>query len=266
MRWLYILLFLLTGLLYWYLATNHCDCGSDEDAPVEKVIEAVAPIPMKKLSPIGFSCSNSTPSYEARWEAYKDSLVNSLQDNQILEIMGYDYVDESAIDGISLGQARASNVRSGFNLSDDKVRVLSQSRQDSCQKAETYNMIRFRTLRNSTKIKEVGDRTLIYFPVNSTNKLADADIEAYLDDVAASVKASGAKIQLTGHTDSTGNRAANIRLGQGRADVIKAYLVAQGVPATQIMTSSSGPDSPIADNATEEGRAQNRRTELQIIQ
>ena len=41
--------------------------------------------------------------------------------------------------------------------------------------------------------------------------------------------------------------------------------MSQGVPAAQLMTSSEGPDSPIADNATDEGRAQNRRTELQII-
>ncbi len=262
MRLLYAILLLLTGLLFWYLANNHCHCA-DED-PVEKVVEKVAPLPMKKLSPIGFACSEATPSYDSGWGTFKDSLISTLQDNQILEIVGFAFADESSGD-TDLGAARAESVRSNFDLDDSKVRVSSQSRNEACKKENAFEKIRFRMLRNSTKIKEVGNRTLIYFPVNSTNKLADAEIEGYLDDVAARVKRTGEKVNLTGHTDSTGNRAANVRLGQGRADVIKAYLMSQGVPAAQLMTSSEGPDSPIADNATDEGRAQNRRTELQII-
>jgi len=262
MRLLYAILLLLTGLLFWYLANNHCDCATED--PVEKVVESVAPLPMKKLSPIGFACSDATPRYDAEWAAFKDSLISTLQDNQILEIVGIDFSGENS-GGTNLGAARAEAVRSDFDLDDSRIRVSGQSRNDACKKENTYEKVRFRMLRNSTKIKEVGDRTLIYFPVNSTNKLADAEIEDYLNDVADRVKRTGEKVNLTGHTDSTGNRAANVRLGQGRADVIKSYLMAQGVPAAQLMSSSQGPDSPIADNATDDGRAQNRRTELQII-
>ncbi len=265
MRLLYAILLLLTGLLFWYLANNHCACTVDDSATIEEKVAPVAALPMKKLSPIGFKCSDTTPKYEAKWAAFRDSLQSSLKDNQILEIMGYSFLDENPVDGVDLGGARAMSVRSQFQLGDDKVRVISQSKEESCRQEEMYNMIRFRTLRNSTKIKEVGDRTLIYFPSNSTDKLADAEIEAYLDDVAVRVKGSGEKIQLTGHTDATGNREANIRLGQGRADSIKNYLMGKGVPSSQISTSSLGPDSPIADNATPAGRAQNRRTELRII-
>ncbi len=262
MRLLYAILLLLSAVLFWYLATNYCECAKEEQ--VERVVEKVAPLPMKKLSPIGFACSEATPSYDARWAAFKDSLVSTLQDNQILEIVGYSFSGESS-GGTNLGAVRAEAVRSNFDLDDSKIKLSSQSRNEACKKENAFEKIRFRMLRNSTKIKEVGDKTLIYFPVNSTNKLADAEIESYLNDVAKRVKASGEKVNLTGHTDSTGNRDANIRLGQGRADVIKSYLMSQGVPASQLMSSSEGPDSPIADNATDQGRAQNRRTELQII-
>jgi len=265
MRLLYAILLLLTGLLFWYLANNYCNCNVQETSKIEEAVAPVAALPMTKLSPIGFACSGSSPKYEAKWAAFKDSLQNSLKENQILEIMGYSFIDESAVDGKTLASLRAQNVRSQFQLDDDKVRINSQIREETCREEEMYNMIRFRILRNSTKIKEVGDRTLIYFPSNSTDKLADAEIEAYLNDVADRVIKSGETVQLTGHTDATGNRNSNIRLGQGRADTIKNYLLGKGVSAGQISTSSQGPDSPIADNSSAEGRAQNRRTELRII-
>ena len=54
-------------------------------------------------------------------------------------------------------------------------------------------------------------------------------------------------------------------LGQRRADIIKRYLIDQGVPANQITALSKGELDPVADNGTKAGMAKNRRTELQII-
>jgi len=79
------------------------------------------------------------------------------------------------------------------------------------------------------------------------------------------VKSSGQKVRLTGHTDSLGNDAYNMNLGRQRANIIKNYLMEQGVPSSQIIAQSRGESQPIASNATEQGRAKNRRTELQII-
>lgn len=81
-----------------------------------------------------------------------------------------------------------------------------------------------------------------------------ANIAAYLD------KVEGASCKVIGHTDNTGGRITNIALGQERADFAKAYFVRNGIPAAKINASSQGPDSPIATNATEEGRSKNRRT------
>ncbi|QWX83422.1 OmpA family protein [Cellulophaga sp. HaHaR_3_176] len=81
-----------------------------------------------------------------------------------------------------------------------------------------------------------------------------ADISRYLD------KVDGAKCSATGHTDSQGQRATNIRLGLERADFAKSYLISNGISDAKIVTSSKGPDVPIASNTTEEGRSQNRRT------
>ncbi len=265
MRGIYIILLLLVGLLFWYLA-NNCNCCVVDGKNSTAVVAPIEKLPIKKLSPISFACSDDTPQLEARWTKFRDSLQNSLQENQILQIEGFEFGDETnSSTSKSLAMARAQQVRGLLDLQDNQVRLVSSNKADNCREEELYNLIRFRMLRNSAKIKEVGDRTLIYFPSNSTDKLGDAEIEAYLDDVAARVVKSGEKVQLIGHTDSTGDRIKNIQLGQGRANVIRDYLVSKGVSADAVIPTSQGPDQPIADNATAEGRAQNRRTELKII-
>ncbi len=85
-----------------------------------------------------------------------------------------------------------------------------------------------------------------------------ADIVKYTD------KVDGASIAVTGYTDNTGSITTNTRLGQERADFTKKYLTENGIDANKINTSSKGPESPIADNATAEGRAKNRRVVVTI--
>lgn len=72
-------------------------------------------------------------------------------------------------------------------------------------------------------------------------------------------------LSLDGHTDNVGDAEANLELGRQRAESVKAYLIAKGVPADNITTMSSGEEKPIADNNTEEGKALNRRVEMKII-
>jgi OOP family OmpA-OmpF porin len=71
-----------------------------------------------------------------------------------------------------------------------------------------------------------------------------------------------ATFRLEGHTDSTGDPAANKKLSQDRADAIKARLVQSGIPEGRLNTAGYGAEQPVASNDTEEGRAKNRRTEL----
>jgi OOP family OmpA-OmpF porin len=68
-----------------------------------------------------------------------------------------------------------------------------------------------------------------------------------------------------GHTDWVGSDAYNQRLSVRRAEAVKAYMVSKGVPANRIYTEGKGEKQPIADNKTNDGRAKNRRVEVEVI-
>jgi outer membrane protein OmpA-like peptidoglycan-associated protein len=73
---------------------------------------------------------------------------------------------------------------------------------------------------------------------------------------------SGLRIAIEGHTDSIGQPAYNLKLSADRAAAVMAWLVAHGVDPTRLTTAGLGDTKPVADNATEDGRAENRRVEL----
>lgn len=73
------------------------------------------------------------------------------------------------------------------------------------------------------------------------------------------------RIEIIGHTDNTGNADANLKLSKARADAIKKYLTDKGIASTRLETDGKGDTKPIADNTTEEGKANNRRTEIREL-
>lgn len=74
------------------------------------------------------------------------------------------------------------------------------------------------------------------------------------------------KVEISGHSDSTGPRELNMDLSRERAESVKNYLVEQGIEAERIQTRGAGPDEPIDTNATPEGRAKNRRIEFRLLE
>ena len=115
-----------------------------------------------------------------------------------------------------------------------------------------------------------GDNITLDMPGNVTFAFDSAALNpqfnSVLDKVAQTlVEYDQTVIQVAGHTDSTGSHAYNMKLSQQRADSVKNYLAGHGVPGKRMMTIGAGPDHPVADNATPEGRAENRRVEITIV-
>lgn len=88
---------------------------------------------------------------------------------------------------------------------------------------------------------------------------------AILEEMAAAIaRLDRPRIEIIGHTDSTGNRMANVALSLARADAVKTYLAGKGIPPAGLSAHGAGPDRPLTPNDTPEGRARNRRIEFRL--
>lgn len=84
--------------------------------------------------------------------------------------------------------------------------------------------------------------------------------------MVAKLKAINLEVVIAvGHTDSVGTDAYNQKLSVRRAEAVKAYLVSKGIEANRVYTEGKGKKQPVADNKTAEGRAKNRRVEIEVV-
>lgn len=104
----------------------------------------------------------------------------------------------------------------------------------------------------------------VNFATNSAELTEDSKIQ--LDDLTKILKGyPNIAIRIEGHTDNQGNAAQNKKLSESRAVSVKKYLASHGIAESRIATAGFGPDKPVADNNTEEGRFKNRRIETFIV-
>jgi outer membrane protein OmpA-like peptidoglycan-associated protein len=202
--------------------------------------------------------------------------------NQKLMITGYATSDEKNTSAYpNLGFARANDVKNyfvskGFSASkfdtSGEIRDAWKMSSDTILGPVDYKLLNIEPTATTEKVDWNAMKTKInaspltlYFKTGETDialspeqRQQVADLVRYLDNV------SGAKLSAVGHTDNVGDRTINTRLGLERADFARDYLVRNGVSKEKIETSSKGPDEPIADNKTAEGKAKNRRTVVTI--
>jgi OOP family OmpA-OmpF porin len=90
--------------------------------------------------------------------------------------------------------------------------------------------------------------------------------KAKLDDLVAKIKVINLEVIIAvGHTDSIGSDAYNQKLSVRRAEAVKAYLVSKGIEKNRVYTEGKGEKQPVASNKTKEGRAKNRRVEIEVV-
>ncbi|MCR4449356.1 OmpA family protein [Aeromonas veronii] len=114
-----------------------------------------------------------------------------------------------------------------------------------------------------------GNELILNMPNNVTFDSSSSQLKAAgantLSGVAMVVaEFDKTRLNVVGHTDSTGSRDLNMKLSRDRADAVAAQLIGQGVAGSRISTTGVGPDQPVATNSTAAGKAQNRRVTITL--
>jgi OmpA-OmpF porin, OOP family len=200
--------------------------------------------------------------------------------NAIIEIKGYCLNSEKNKSAFpNLGYARANNVKNYLiskGIPSNKFEIKGEIKTYLKQSQMIINgPVCFSIVNDITKAKGIDwnfmkeklnkDPLMLYFNTNQTEIVLTpeersliTDITRYLDNVTS------AKLYCEGHTDNTGDRNINMQLGLNNANFAREYFIKNGIQADRIEVTSKGPDEPIADNFTPEGKAKNRRTIITI--
>ena len=112
-------------------------------------------------------------------------------------------------------------------------------------------------------------KTFVLDDVNFETGKAELKIESFsvLDELVAYLnRKDDERIEIGGHTDNVGKPAANILLSMERAKTVMAYIITKGIDANRLTAKGYGSTIPVASNATAAGKAQNRRTEVKILE
>lgn len=155
--------------------------------------------------------------------------------------------------GALIGAALAGTAAAGYGYYADK------------QEAELRRQLEG----SGVGIQRQGDAIKLIMPGNVTFRTGSSDIArkfySPLSQIASSLKQyDQSLVTVVGHTDNTGSSRVNMSISQLRALSVSNYLVAQGVADNRITTAGAGPNQPIANNATDEGRQENRRVEISL--
>ena len=171
---------------------------------------------------------------------------------------------------------RVDGVQTQVEDAQTKIKVhegrISKNEQDTAAASKTAK----EALDRAVAAGRLAEGKLLYETVLSDDKVKfgfdkaelSTEAKAALDAFAAQLKTENRNVyvEVQGHTDNVGGELYNEKLGKQRAEAVEEYLAKQGIPLFRIESISYGESEPVADNKTREGRAQNRRVVLVVLQ
>ena len=226
------------------------------------------------------ACEYTTPLSQNLQDVFAKT-VQHLQDNttRILVLTGlYENEETNACaDAVDLGVARAEQIKELL------VTMGAPADRIELDGGETRDLQDYKNMlvggfdyffKDATEIAEPeilgeaalrSDKITLYFESNEQEINLTAEQRNYLNSLKLYLAENPtAKAEVTGHTDSAGKDAWNMRLSRKRSEFVRDFMIEQGIPKRQIRNEGIGPDEPIASNATEEGKALNRRVEITL--
>lgn len=216
-----------------------------------------------------FHWSDDKPHVSDGFAEYRDSILNNLEESDLLKIVGKYYIGENNSTAFpNLGYARATKLKLLFrSLPSNRFQLeSSRMREHSTMiKEKPFSAALFRRVIQNASIRDLGGKVIINFPHASNEMMENPEVNAYLSDLVKQLKDTDELVLVVGHTDNTASSQRNLSLGWKRANSIRSLLLRKGLPSVKILTESHGEAHPIASNRTAEGREKNRRVEVTII-
>jgi outer membrane protein OmpA-like peptidoglycan-associated protein len=145
---------------------------------------------------------------------------------------------------------------------DGKISATSRTAQEALDRAMLAGKLAEGKLLFETVLTD--DKVKFGFDQNKLSPEAQAALDEFVDQLKNENKS--VYIEIQGHTDGVGGDGYNEKLGQTRAEETRLYLAKHGIPLHRMNSISYGESAPIADNDSREGRAQNRRVVLVVLQ
>ena len=175
-----------------------------------------------------------------------------------------DYVNKQV--GVEHGrvtdlQGQVTDVQGQLHAHDAHLSQLDQSTRDALDRATAAGKLAEGKFLYSMVLSDDS----VKFPTDSSELSQEA--QTRLMDFVEKLKSDNRNVylEIQGHTDATGAKAANMRLGEDRAEAVRLFMNRQGVPLNRMSTISYGDTSPVAPNNTRAGRAQNRRVVVIVM-
>ncbi|MFQ5445446.1 MAG: OmpA family protein [Saprospiraceae bacterium] len=249
----------------WYVCHIKQKCEATEQS------EEVPPPATVDNRPLVFTWSDPTPQTRSSFGAFRDSLLKTLPEDKLFEIVGEYYPKEKTPEGFSnLGLARADALKKLFQDAGlEEERIVASSNPFSGVKSPVEGpfaaaRFNFKDIPKADKVEiiEVENQISILFPYGSATKAPDPQVDDYISRLVKHLEQTTETVSVTGHTDNTGPEDFNNNLGLSRARYIQQILLSKGIAKDRISIASKGETEPVASNDTEEGRRQNRRVVL----
>ena len=259
-----------------------------EEAVVEQE-SAIAPVEVIRGEGTGVFTSIAIPSLsmfeldqveinesgKAAIDEYRKNLGPELTDSYMVLVVGHTDTSGEASFNDVLSLRRAQSVADylvSTGTSADSIRVIGRGSREPVASNETREG-RIQNRRVDVLIvAEVRALDTMLFPSVALFERLSAELteqgQALLDQHTMEAEAllnSAAYIEIVGHTDNVGDEKDNLALSKQRAAAVRDHLISKGHDASKMVTTGKGETMPIADNDTDEGRAQNRRVQILIL-
>ncbi|MES2293854.1 MAG: OmpA family protein [Pseudomonadota bacterium] len=168
-----------------------------------------------------------------------------------------DYVNEH----VATVDARVTATQGQVDRHETHLTQLDQATKDALDRATAAGKLAEGKFLYSMVLSDDS----VKFPVDSSKLSPEA--QQRLTDFAEKLKTDNRNVyvEIQGHTDGRGSDAANMRLGEARAEAVRLFMNQHGVPLNRLSTISYGKADSVADNKTKAGRAQNRRVVLIVM-